>query len=94
MRYIRVRVCDLSIVAVIQPMWPIEEYAMRGRICDWFIPPIPPTMAPSLARTIISLFLLYEEIEDRTIIGATFCHVVKIMQEDHLSDDITCGNQK
>ena len=34
---------------VIQPRWPIEEYARRGRSCVWFIPINPPISAAALA---------------------------------------------
>lgn len=32
------------IIAVIQPMWAIEEYAMIFRSCVWLRPPQPPTI--------------------------------------------------
>ena len=34
---------------VIQPRWPIEEYARSGRNCVWFIPMNPPISAAALA---------------------------------------------
>lgn len=78
----------------IQPMWPIEEYAIILRSWVWIIPNMPPINAFK-AVTIISIFLLV--VDTRKMIidrGASFCQVDKIIQLIHDSDIITDGYQK
>lgn len=75
--------------AIIQPKWPIEEYARRGRIWVWFNPPIPPTKALSPA---VAIRTGDEEKEGEKVIilrGIIFCHVKRIRQIGHLIAFIT-----
>jgi hypothetical protein len=39
-------------IDIIHPMWPIDEYANRGRRCVWLIPIIPPINALMPATSI------------------------------------------
>lgn len=67
---------------------------MIVRKWDWFIPSIPPRIAFIEARIIMNLGAEFDSMNDRMVKGASFCHVVKIMQESHDNEVITGGNQK
>jgi len=64
----------------------MEEYASRGRICDWFRPPKAPIIAlivPSI-KTIELGYII--QIIDK---GATFCQVEIRMHKGHDKEHIT-----
>jgi len=76
---------------IIHPMWLIDEYAKMARRCVWFIPIIPPTIELS-AATYNKMFLVFWiKINDKTLNGASFCHVDKIAQDAQGIDIITDG---
>lgn len=79
--------------AIIHPVWLIDEYARRGRICVWLIPPSPPTSAPSAPTYIGIKEFLYMGRWMIIQIGIIFCHVVRIRHKVQLSLDITFGSQ-
>lgn len=85
----------IASIDVIHPMWPIDEYASRGRKWVWFIPSTPPIKAFNPAVIIINLldWILYKVIISSDS-GANFCHVDKIIQFIHDNDAITEGYQK
>jgi len=64
--------------ANIHPIWLIDEKESNFRMDVWFNPPTAPTKADSKINIIYRLLKLikYEII----IIGANFCHVIKIKQ--------------
>lgn len=49
-------------IAAIQPMWAIEEYARIFRSCVWLSPPQPPTSTDIIAIGISRLGLMVGEI--------------------------------
>ena len=49
-------------IAVIQPIWAIEEYAMIFHSCVWLRPPQPPTMTDKMDIVRIRLGLIVDEI--------------------------------
>ena len=51
-----------SIIAVIQPTWGIEEYAMIFRSCVWLSPPHPQTRTDMIAIVSSKLGLTAGEI--------------------------------
>lgn len=61
---------------------------------DWFIPIIPPNRALSEAISKTNVVLEFSRKNARIVNGASFCHVDKIIQENHEIDVITEGNQK
>jgi len=67
---------------------------MRGRIWVWLIPPSPPIKAFRPAIVEIVKRHRWGVMEEKIIRGAIFCQVVRRIHAGHLSEDITCGNQK
>jgi hypothetical protein len=76
----------------IQDIWPIEEYAIKGRNFVWLIPPIELINKDSNIRIKNNLDLL--NIKIIRVKGANFCQVDKIKQINQFIDCITDGNQK
>jgi len=73
-------------------IWLIDEKESNFRMAVWFKPPIPPIKADIRINIMNRLLKLtkYEMI----IIGANFCHVIKIKQFIQEMFSITLGNQK
>lgn len=61
---------------------------------DWFIPIIPPHSALIEEIRVMNVKLVLFKVTDRIINGASFCHVVNMVQENHERDVMTGGNQK
>lgn len=40
-------------MAIIHPMWAIEEYAIIFRVCVWFSPPQAPMKIDEIARMVV-----------------------------------------
>lgn len=81
-------------IAAIQPMWAMEEYAMIFRSWVWFSPPQPPTRTDVRAISIRRLVLIDGEIWYRMDIGAIFCHVSRIIPDMSVIPCVTSGTQK
>ena len=81
---------------IIHPMCVIDEQAKSVRICDWFIPKMPPIMAFSAAH--IARMCLFEDCGHAAQLsrakGASFCQVVSNRAPDQDNDVITEGYQK
>jgi len=88
--------CGFVIISslIIQPMWPIDEYAIIVRSWDWFIPIIPPIIVFIEAIIVNKIIDLLIKKNDKIHKGASFCHEDKIKQEIHEIEDITDGYQK
>lgn len=82
------------IMAVIQPIWAIEEYAMIFRSCVWLRPPQPPIITDMMDIVRSRLGLIVDEIWYRIDRGAIFCHVNKIRPDDMEIPCVTSGTQK
>lgn len=65
-------------MAVIHPMWAIDEYAIIFRSWVWLRPPQPPTKMDRMAMVINISRLMDGAIWYRIDIGASFCHVSRI----------------
>ena len=81
-------------MAAIQPMWAIEEYAIIFRSRVWLSPPQPPTITDMMAIVRSRLGLMVGEIWYRIDSGAIFCHVSRIRPEDMEIPCVTSGTQK
>lgn len=79
---------------IIQPMCPIDEYAIIVRNWVWFIPITPPTTAFMAAIDIIKFIFFWGRRKAKMDSGANFCHVDRIKQEIHEIEAITEGYQK
>lgn len=44
-------------MAIIQPMWAIDENAMIFRVCVWFNPPQAPIKIDEIARMVVMIGL-------------------------------------
>lgn len=81
-------------MAVIHPMWAMEEYARIFRSWVWFSPPQPPTRMDSM-DIVSRIFRLIEcEIWYRIERGASFCQVRRISPDDRGMPCVTSGTQK
>lgn len=58
----RVRFGLNVIIAIIHPMWAIDEYAMIFRSWVWFRPPQPPNMMDRMAIVMMRVELMDGEI--------------------------------
>ena len=81
------------LAVIIHLIWPIDEYARRGRSWVWFKPPKALTSRPIKMIGIISVLLSVEE-KIRIVMGAIFCHVAKIRHKGQLRAAIIGGSQK
>jgi hypothetical protein len=75
----------------IQPKWLIEEKAINFRRDVWFNPPKEPI---KIEKIIVKLNKNKFKQKDNKIIGAIFCHVIKIKLFIQFKPSITLGNQK
>lgn len=71
-------------------IWLIDEYAIIFRKEEVFNPPIAPIIEDKIILT-IKIFLSIKFLKN--IIGAIFCHVIKIKFSIHLKLLMTSGNQ-
>lgn len=81
-------------MAVIQPMWAIEEYARIFRSWVWFNPPHPPKTTDNMDIESKISRLIEWEIWYRIDNGASFCQVRMIMPDDRGIPWVTSGTQK
>lgn len=78
----------------IQPICVIDDAAIIDFNFVWFNPNEEPIKAFNLEIIIIITVLVLLIINVKIAIGASFCHVDKIVHDNHDNDDITEGNQK
>lgn len=84
---------SLKIIAVIiQPIWLMDEKARSFRKEVWFNPPMAPIKVDKIIKIKRKLVILV--IYEIIIMGANFCHVIKIILLFHEIVSITLGNQK
>ena len=78
------RLVDRDMDASIHAIWEMDEYAKRGRIWVWLIPPIAPIMAFTKIILVISSIGQEVAMFDNMNSGGIFCQVLKIKSILHL----------
>lgn len=81
-------------MAIIHPIWAIDEYAMILRSWVWFNPPQPPIAIDISDMIRRRSILMRGEIIYKTDRGASFCHVNKISPDISGIPWVTSGTQK
>lgn len=90
----RVRVGLNVMIAIIHPIWAMDEYARIFRSWVWLRPPQPPSKMDRIAMIIITGELMEGEIWIMMEIGAIFCHVSRISPDISGIPWVTSGTQK
>ena len=73
----------------------MDEYASKVRSWDWFMPPIPPTIALNAANLTITIVRAeYKDVDEKIAIGAIFCHVAIRAHWAHEILDMMLGSHQ
>lgn len=84
----------IVIVAIIQPVWAIDEKAISFRSWVWLRLPRPPIIMDSIAEDSVSVMLVLLWVVNRIISGAIFCHVKIVRVVMVVVPCDTSGSQK
>lgn len=81
-------------IAIIQPMWAIDEYAKIFRVWVWLRPPQAPRKIERIAIVVVSWIFTSSWIWNKMDKGASFCHVRTNIPMDRGMPCVTSGNQE
>lgn len=81
-------------MAIIHPMWVIEEYARILRSWVWFSPPQLPTMMDRVEKVRRTFVFAAGKIWYMIDMGASFCHVRRSRPDVRVVPWVTSGTQK
>lgn len=84
----------MVIVAIIQPVWAIDEKAISFRSWVWFRLPSPPMIIDSIADNSNSVWFILLCVVSITANGAIFCHVRMVRVVMVVEPCATSGSQK